>query len=351
MINNNNDNNNKGNGKTGLLNVGNTCFLNSCIQIMNHTYELNDIYNLTFEKHKKDELIETQFFKEWILLRNKMWENNSIISPTRFVNSFYKLASSKGLEIFSGFSQNDIHEFIHIFIESLHISISRNIDIDIIGTSKNMVDEVAIKCYKYLQVSYKNEYSELLNLYYGISISNILSIDKKTIYSTVPETFFILDLPIPESSNKIDIYDCLNLYVKEELMEGDNSWWNEEKNEKERVLKNTTFWNFPQILVISFKRFSPCGRWKRNDNIDFPINSLDLSSYTYGYNAHKYKYDLFGVCNHYGNNGGGHYTAFVKNYLDEWMHFNDEIVDSININDYNNIVSPASYCLFYRIQK
>jgi len=29
-------------GLTGLANVGNTCYLNSCMQVLSHTYELND---------------------------------------------------------------------------------------------------------------------------------------------------------------------------------------------------------------------------------------------------------------------------------------------------------------------
>ena len=32
-----------GKGLTGLLNMGNTCFINCCLHILSHTFELNKI--------------------------------------------------------------------------------------------------------------------------------------------------------------------------------------------------------------------------------------------------------------------------------------------------------------------
>ena len=33
------------NGLTGLANLGNSCYLNACMQIISHTYELSDFLN------------------------------------------------------------------------------------------------------------------------------------------------------------------------------------------------------------------------------------------------------------------------------------------------------------------
>ena len=62
-----------------------------------------------------------------------------------------------------------------------------------------------------------------------------------------------------------------------------------------------------------------------------------------------YVYDLCGICNHSGGVFGGHYTSFVKNANGKWYHFNDSSVDEIT--DLNKLISPKSYCFFYRKKK
>ena len=43
---------------------------------------------------------------------------------------------------------------------------------------------------------------------------------------------------------------------------------------------------------------------------------------------------------------GGHYTAFVRNYASEWIHYNDTNIGMIS--NPESIVTPMAYCLFYR---
>lgn len=56
-------------------------------------------------------------------------------------------------------------------------------------------------------------------------------------------------------------------------------------------------------------------------------------------------YDLYGVVNHQGALGGGHYTAYAKNFLDDqWYYYDDE---RVRVVEESRVVSPSAYLLFY----
>ena len=128
----------------------------------------------------------------------------------------------------------------------------------------------------------------------------------------IPEPFFNINVPISEKKTLID---CFDLYTEIEELGDDNKILNDETKLKENATKQILFWSLPNILVITIKRFLNNGR-KQQSFIDFPIDNLDLSKYVVGYDKHSYVYDLYGICNHSGNTGGGHYYAYVKNVRD-----------------------------------
>jgi ubiquitin C-terminal hydrolase len=258
-----------------------------------------------------------------------------------------QIAQKKDRDIFTGWLQNDITEFLLFLIECFHNSISRKITMKINGKPENKTDQLAISCYELLQNVYSKEYSEIMELFYGVYVTSISSMDHKITHSLKPEHFFVLDLQIFKG-NQIcpTLYDCFDLFVTPEAMIGENAWFNETTGEKEDIMKGACFWSFPKILVLTLKRFSPDGSQKINNVIQFPIVDLNLSRYVKGYTPDNYVYDLFGVCNHMGSVSGGHYTAFVKNVAGQWIHYNDNVVELVP--DPNIIISPMAYCLFYR---
>jgi ubiquitin C-terminal hydrolase len=315
------------------------------MQALSHTYELNELLSSTkCKKVKNDKSVDTIILNEWNDLRTVIWNNNGTVSPNRFVHFVQQVADSKGRELFTGWAQNDMPEFLLFIIECIHNSISRKMTMKITGNIENGVDNLAIACYKMLQTTYAKEYSEIMELFYGIYVSELKSVDDNTTQNAKPESFFILDLPIPKKN--ATLYDCFDDFTTSELLDGDNAWFNEKTGNKESVKKQIVFWNFPKILVITLKRFSADGTRKIQDLIDFPMENLNLSKYVAGYNPKQYVYDLYAVCNHSGGPMGGHYTAFVKNADNVWTHFNDSSVEIVD--DPNKIVTQLAYCLFYR---
>ena len=329
-------------GLSGLANLGNTCFINSCIQILSHTYELNEFLEAETYKKKLKNKYDSALLIEWDSLRKILWNENCIVSPGRFIKTIQKVASAKGQELFTGYSQNDVSEFLLFLIDCFHNSLSREIKFTISGTPENETDILAVKCFKMIENSYKNDYSEIWNLFYGVHVSEISRMDNGKILTQTPEPYFMVDLPIPLDSKSPSLIDCFNHYVEGEVIE---NYKDEETKESVNIKKKILFWSFPNILAIDLKRFN--SRFQKNQiYVNFPLDDLDLSPYVIGYKKDTYKYELYGVCNHSGGVMGGHYTSYVKNANGKWYHFNDTSVSEVGLSD--TIISPKAYVLFYR---
>lgn len=335
----------KNKGLSGLANLGNTCFINSCMQILSHTYELNDFLNEEKYKRKLNNKHDSILLIEWDNLRKIMWDNNCIISPNKFISIVQKIAHIKNRDLFTGFSQNDLPEFLLFVIDCFHTALSREINMTITGNIENERDEIAVKCFEMIKQMYSKEYSEIWNLFYAIHVSEIWNNETNVKIKVNPEPYFMIDLPIPPNNKSPSLIDCFEHYVEGEVMEGENAWYNDETKERINIRKKIQFWSFPQILVIDFKRFNSRNQ-KNQILITFPLDNLDLSKYVIGYKKSSYIYELYGVCNHSGGVLGGHYTAYVKNANGKWYHFNDTSVNELS--DPESIISPKAYCLFYR---
>lgn len=127
----------------------------------------------------------------------------------------------------------------------------------------------------------------------------------------------------------------------------------------------------PKYLVFQFLRFEDVHNFmqakKLNTLIDFPIESFDLTDTVLNHEMpgeclfgdksdlkvekieckeekpEKCLYDLYGIVNHSGGVGFGHYTAYAKNN-GKWYNYDDSSVSEVDAKD---IVTKKAYCIFY----
>lgn len=152
------------------------------------------------------------------------------------------------------------------------------------------------------------------------------------------------------------LYGCLDHFVAEEKLDKDNMWYCPKCKSHKEAFKKMAIMRHPKILIVHLKRFKKeiyrqhlVGFRKNSEIINFPLDNLDVSKYVVDLGNSKVSYSLFGVANHFGSCGGGHYTAFCKNsYTKEWYNFDDSDVSKVAETE---IVSDAAYVLFYKLKQ
>ena len=151
-----------------------------------------------------------------------------------------------------------------------------------------------------------------------------------------------------EDDGKMTLAKCLKKFCKEEQLQEGDEWYCSKCKKHVLAKKKMDLYYTPKILIICFKRFiKDSYRWEKNeDEVDFPINDLDLKDFVIGPDKDHSKYDLFAVSQHYGGTGFGHYTAVCKND-GKWFSYNDSSCSETNESDAQ---SSAAYVLFYRRQ-
>ncbi|KAK3124480.1 hypothetical protein QOZ80_7BG0587090 [Eleusine coracana subsp. coracana] len=158
-----------------------------------------------------------------------------------------------------------------------------------------------------------------------------------------------LELVPKGTEDSVALPGCLEAFLKEEPLGPEDMWYCPCCKMHQQAMKKLDLWRLPEVLVIHLKRFSytQFTRNKLETFVDFPISDLDLSPYMSDKskqpNSH---YRLYAISNHYGNMGGGHYTASIYHEQGKgWYKFDDDRVTPMSE---ESIKTSAAYVLFYR---
>jgi ubiquitin carboxyl-terminal hydrolase 4/11/15 len=130
----------------------------------------------------------------------------------------------------------------------------------------------------------------------------------------------------------VTLDECFAETAKGEILTEENAWYCNRCKELRMASKQLEIWTAPDILVVHLKRFSAQRQFRDKIDVlvDFPTEGLDLTGKVGLIEGKDMTYDLFAVDNHYGGLGGGHYTAFAKNFIDgKWYEYNGKPPQSV----------------------
>ncbi|KAM6976466.1 ubiquitin carboxyl-terminal hydrolase 21 [Aplochiton taeniatus] len=338
---------NIGNGRVGLRNVGNTCFLNAVVQCLSHTRGLRDYCLLKTYRAEKFSREESDLMEEFSQILAGLWDVNGedkVVNPGRFYTTF-----KEAVPYFSGYSQQDAQEFLRFLMDRLHTEINRRPSVRRTGLepepkyAKIRIEEEASAMWKR---HLERDDSKIVDLFSG-QLRSSLHCSICSHYSTTFDVFCDLSLPIPKrgSAGGVSLKECLDLFSQEEKLDEENAPMCERCNKRTVSTKKLSIQRFPQVIVIHLNRFA-MSRWsicKSKVCVSFPLTNLDLGPYGPA-DSGPVLYDLYAVCNHSGTVNMGHYTACC---LEEngWCFYNDSSVTPVSE---NQLQSSQAYVLFYQ---
>jgi len=270
----------------GLNNIGNTCYLNSGLQLLLHN---KDLCKIILDNSNNQTLLQIgKFINEY---HNGI--NNSI-TPL-FIKDFL---STKN-DIFKGFYQQDSSEFIIYFLDAINDEINNTI------------------------------YEHTLNITIKCKLKSCLNIST----NQEKNNFMIFDL----KKEFIDLNDCYNDYKSRFKFENDCLYYCNKCNKNTIASKRTKIIFWPKHLIIILKRFQQNGmKLSKNDNeIFIPF-------------FWRNNYKLKGIIFHSGSLSGGHYV-YIGNYNNKWYLFDDNDVSEINDDVLNRFKNNGYIYYFEKI--
>jgi ubiquitin carboxyl-terminal hydrolase 8 len=350
-------------GAVGMHNLGNSCFLNSIIQCLNHIEPLTQYFlggEFAKELNTKNPLGSGgRVATAYATLLKEIWSGDySALAPRLLKQTVASFAPQ-----FNNSFQHDSQEFCQFLMDGLHEDCNR-------VTSKPYVEELegyGMEDRKAAIETWQNHLlrhdSIIVDRCQGMHRSHLTcpSCGRESIKF---EVFSTISLPLVLEdkglNNSMQVEDCIEKFLEGEQLDELNAWYCPSCKKHVCALKMIALWSVPDILILHLKRFQfeNCAvsnnllRSKIDNTVKFPVDGLDLRKHVLGPVDEDAPpvYNLFGVSEHVGRTANsGHYTATVRNSKDgRWYRYNDAHVGETTG---DAAVTGGAYLLFYQRAK
>ncbi|KAF2995393.1 ubiquitin-specific protease doa4 [Curvularia kusanoi] len=377
--------------KTGLINFGVTCYMNSVVQCLSAHLSLSDLFltgryvrDLQRENWKGTKGILPEAYAT--LISNLFKGDVASVRPSTFRRVCGHFNSQWGVD-----QQQDAKEFLEFVLDFMHEDLNvtwNKPPLLPLSEKDELLREKFPRQYaaKVEWGRYQHRDMSVIGGMFAGQHASQLTCQSCGITSTTYEAFWSLSLEIPRDQ-ACDVRDCLRSYCSAERLAGDELWRCPRCKKDREAVKKITITRAPDTLVVHFKRFSAShneSARKVRTPINFPLQGLDMSPFMekpmtpeqeeYILNYARdgpaqlaglkadatmngpYIYNAYAVIHHIGATlGSGHYTAFVKDKArGVWRSFNDDrLVDFEpgNLQPKDRLQNERAYIVFYERER
>ncbi|XP_066105578.1 ubiquitin carboxyl-terminal hydrolase 51 isoform X2 [Saccopteryx bilineata] len=346
-------------GLRGLINLGNTCFMNCIVQALTHIPLLKDFF--LSSKHK---CVMTSPSLCLVCEMSSLF--HAMYSGSRTPHIPYKLLHLIWIhaEHLAGYRQQDAHEFLIAILDVLH----RHSKDDSVGQEDSnsnccncIIDQIFtgglqsdVTCQACHSVSTTIDPCWDISLDLPGSCATLSSQSPERADGTVSRNDHIPGIP--------SLTDCLQWFTRPEHLGSSAKIKCNNCQSYQESTKQLTMKKLPIVACFHLKRFEHLGKQRRKINtfISFPLE-LDMTPFLASTKESRMKdgqpptdcapnenkYSLFAVINHHGTLESGHYTSFIRQQKDQWFSCDDAVITKATIED---LLYSEGYLLFYHKQ-
>lgn len=311
----------------GLINLGNTCYLNSIVQILVNL----DI----FERELRNLLLtppgQSVCPLNRIIKQNERYERSNIGADLLRLILKYRQNEDVTAELSNLAKQlpnlfivnqgeanpQDQHECLNYILDILHNLLSESIvvnypTVDPSTEEGRMIDAIFRS---YLNQACRVDHEEetrktsLINRLFGGQLHRATKCLECQTISHSFECFRVLELDVNNDVNSLE--DCLKQFISLSRLQGDCSYECDACKRKTSAKTGVSFWMAPKYLFLLLKRYDR-GR-KKSHNISYP-DAVDLTPYFSRIQPAPAIYDLASVACHIGGSHSGHCYSLIKQH-------------------------------------